>query len=75
MDYYIYTLRRISFNKTLYKKQITEQRKDTAQAKLTTRWESDGGMKKIWKPSIERSSKDWDFGLRKGGGVSEMSSR
>lgn len=32
----------ISFSETLYKKQITDQRKDTAKTKLTPRWESDG---------------------------------
>lgn len=32
----------ISFSETLYKKQITDQRKDTAKTKLTPRWEFDG---------------------------------
>lgn len=52
-DSCIYVLTRISFSETLYKKQTTEQRKDTAKTKLTSRWESDGGMGNCGKPSIK----------------------
>lgn len=53
MDSCIYVLTRISFSETLYEKQTTEQRKDIAKTKLTSRWESDGGMVNYGKPSIK----------------------
>ena len=52
IDYCIYMMTSISFSETLYKKQITDQRKDTAKTKLTPRWESDGR----WKAFVENIS-------------------